>query len=100
MLGQQSNAERQDGSSTSSKSCRKSNNHDVLVAREDLVGDEDDAWEERAQEEALEGDGDDGDVELGDKPEDELKGHGGGDVGLNGRVSVSFEVSCLENIPL
>ena len=39
-------------------------------------------WEERAEEESLQGDCNGGNVELGDEPEDEAEGDGADDVDL------------------
>lgn len=54
------------------------------MAREDLAGHEHDVGEQRTQEEALQRDGDGGDVELRDEPEQEFEADCQSNVNLNG----------------
>lgn len=92
VLSQQTNAERQDRSATSTESRSKSYDNNVLVAREYLVGDQHDAWKEGAKEETLEGDCHDRDVELGNEPEDELESHRGDNVGLIQELAIKSQL--------
>lgn len=69
-LGNRTYSEREDGSPAAPKSSRKANGADVQVPGQKLGGSDDSSGEEGSEEEALKGDGNGRDVELGDQPED------------------------------
>lgn len=60
----------------------ESDRADVQVPGKQLGGDDYNCGEQRSHQKPLQGDGDGGDVELRDEPEDELESHGEGEVDL------------------
>lgn len=81
-LSNDANDKRKDGTARATKRCGKANATDVQVSWQEFGASNDCGGKHGTQEETLKTDRHGGDVELRNKPEDELEGHGQGKVDL------------------